>query len=135
MGTERTKKLNPIRTMSEKGIVISFGSDAPCTTPDPIVWMDKAVNNPNTEQCISIQDALKMCTYNGYYTSFDEDIRGSLEVGKKADMVILSENIYNAENISKVRVEQLILNGKKYKSCSEKVIKAVICGLFSKNKF
>ena len=70
-----------------------------------------------------------------YYTSFDEDIRGSLEVGKKADMVILSENIYNAENISKVRVEQLILNGKKYKSCSENVIKAVIRGLFSKNKF
>lgn len=135
MGTERTKKLNPIRTISEKGIVISFGSDAPCTTPDPIVWMDKAVNNPNTEQCISIQDALKMCTYNGYYTSFDEDTRGSFEVGKKADMVILSENIYNAENISKVRVEQLILNGKKYKSCSENVIKAVIRGLFSKNKF
>lgn len=47
-------------------------------------------------------------------------------------MVILSENIYNAENISKVRVEQLILNGKKYKSCSENVIKAVIRGLFSK---
>lgn len=32
----------------------------------------KAVNNSNTNEAISVQDALRMCTYNGYYTTFDD---------------------------------------------------------------
>lgn len=36
LGQERLQKLNPIRTFRDNGIVVSFGSDAPCTTPDPI---------------------------------------------------------------------------------------------------
>ena len=39
MGKERTERLNPLRTFNENGIVVSCGSDAPCTSPDPIVWI------------------------------------------------------------------------------------------------
>ena len=54
-----------------------------------------------------------MATYNGAYTTFDEKERGSLEVGKVADMVILSDNPYAVENerLSGIKVEQLILSG------------------------
>lgn len=136
MGEERAKRLNPLRIFHENGIIVSFGSDAPCTSPDPIVWIDRAVNNENQEQAISIQDALRMSTYNGYYTTFDEKDRGSLEVGKIADMVILSDNPYaiKKENIKDLKVEQLILSGKPYTSCKKNVLWAVLRGLVSGNK-
>ncbi len=55
MGKERCARLNPIKTFLDHDIVVSFGSDAPCTSPDPIVWIDKAVNNENTSEAISVQ--------------------------------------------------------------------------------
>ena len=135
MGKERTERLNPLRTFNENGIVVSCGSDAPCTSPDPIVWIDKAVNNMNQSQAVSVQEALRMCTYNGYYVTFDEKKRGSLEAGKIADMVVLSDDLYSVDkkDIKNIKGEGLILSGKKYESCRENVIKAVIRGMFSGN--
>ena len=134
LGEERAARLNPLRTFADNGIVISFGSDAPCTSPDPIVWMDKAVNNK--AQSVTIQEALRMCTYNGCYTTFDEKERGSLEAGKIADMVILSENPYKAgsERIKEIRVEKLLLGGREYQSCRENVAGAILRGLASRSK-
>ena len=136
LGTERASRLNPLRKFEENDIVVSFGSDAPCTTPDPIVWIDRAVNNRNREQAISVQDAVRMCTYNGYYTSFDEKERGSLEVGKIADMVVLSANPYEvaSKDLKDIRVERLYLSGKQYRSCKENLAKAVLRGMTSKAK-
>ena len=120
----------------ENGIVVSFGSDAPCTSPDPIVWMDKAVNNPNEREAVTVQDALKMCTYNGYYTTFDEKERGSLVKGKIADMVILSDNPYRMpkQELMKLKVEKLILGGEDYQTARRSIAKAVLDGLTNGSK-
>ena len=137
MGKERAGRLNPVKDFADAGILVSLGSDAPCTTPDPIVWIDRCVNNPTATQRVSVQAALRMATYNGYKTTFDEAERGSLEPGKVADMVILSANPYTipAEEIKNLKVEQLILSGKPYTSAREGVLKAVCRALGSKNKF
>lgn len=136
LGKDRCGKLNPIKTFKDNNLIVSFGSDAPCTSPDPIVWIDKAVNNSNTDEAISVQDALRMCTYNGYYTCFDEIKRGSLEIGKVADMVILSGNPYSVpkETLSQIKVEQLYLAGKPYESCRESILKATLRGMTSTAK-
>ena len=127
---ERAKKLNPFKTYSEHGIVMSVGSDGPCTDPDPINWIYKICNNG--EESLPVQEALRMCTYNGYHQTFDEKERGSLEAGKIADMVILSENPYEmkAEELCNLKVEKLILGGKDYKELSENPIKQVLRGFF-----
>ena len=137
MGRERASRLNPIKTFADNGIVVSLGSDAPCTTPDPIVWIDRCVNNPVSAERVSVQQALRMATFNGYYAAFDEKERGSLEEGKVADMVVLSANPYDipAEEIKHLRVEQLLLAGQPYRSAKEGVMKAVARGMFSKNRF
>lgn len=134
LGKERNAALNPIRTCMERGCVVSFGSDAPCTAPDPIVWLYKAVNHSNPAQRISIRDALRMATYNGYWATFDEKERGSLETGKLADMVILSANPYDtpAELLGELRVEQLILGGEDYRGQTQSVLAAVLHGIFSR---
>lgn len=118
------------------GCTVGFGSDGPCTNPDPIVWLYKAVNHSNPAERVSIQDALRMSTYNGYWISFDEKERGSLEVGKLADMVILSENPYTVapEELMKLKVEKTILQGKEFIPEKGSFVKPILKGIFSSKK-
>lgn len=137
LGTERAAKLNPIKTFADNDIVVSFGSDAPCTDPDPIMWIHKAVNHSNESERITVQQALRMATYNGAYTTFDEKERGSLETGKVADMVILSENPYAvpSESIKDIKVEELILSGKPYESARTSLLNCIWKGITSNAKY
>lgn len=136
LGGERAGRLNPLRTFLKSGISVSFDSDAPCTTPNPIEWINKAVNNPNKGEAVPIRDALRMCTYNGCFASFDENEIGSLGTGKTAGMVILSENPYAAESraLGKIKVKRLILAGYEYRSAKENVASAIFRGLSSRAK-
>ncbi len=136
LGKERAATLNPLRTFIDNGIILSAGSDGPCTTPDPIDWMYKACNHSNPKESITIKEALRMCTYNGYWTTFDEKERGSLEEGKYADMVILSDNPYETKTseLNKIKVCETILQGKPYKEQNQSVLKMIFKGIFSKNK-
>ena len=137
LGTERASRLNPIKTFADNGIVVSFGSDAPCTDPDPIQWIHRAVNHSNPDERITVQQALRMASYNGAYTTFDEKEIGSLEVGKIADMVILSDNPYTTpiENLKDIKVEELILSGRPYESAVSSLGRCILNGVFSQNKF
>lgn len=137
LGKERNDSLNPVRTFMEMGCTVSFSSDGPCTNPDPIVWLYKAVNHSNASERISIEDALRMSTYNGYWTTFDEKDRGSLEVGKYADMAILSENPYTvpSEELMRLKVEGLLLQGEPYKKQSGGPIPAVLKGILIKGNY
>lgn len=136
LGQERNHRLNPVNTLLKKGCMISFGSDGPCTAPNPMVWLYKAVNHSNPNEAIDIKQALRMSTYNGYWTTFDETERGSLEAGKIADMVILSENPYQVpkERLNDVKVEKLILSGKEYIKQSQGIGNVVLKGLLSSRK-
>ncbi|MBQ9266493.1 MAG: amidohydrolase family protein [Bacilli bacterium] len=136
LGKDRTSTLNPLRTFIDNGIILSAGSDGPCTTPDPIDWMYKACNHSNPKESITIQEALRMCTYNGYWTTFDEKERGSLEVGKFADMVILSKNPYQIplKNLKSIEVCETILQGKTYKEQHQGVLSMIFKGIFNRHK-
>lgn len=114
---ERHKKISPFRKMLDMGIHISGSSDGPVSSPDPIRGIHSACNHYVPEQSITIQEALKMFTYQAAFMGFDEKERGSLEVGKIADMVILNKNPLEmkTENLLELKVEELYLQGKKYK--------------------
>lgn len=134
LGSERAAQLNPLRTMWDRGIILSAGSDAPCTDPNPVLWMYKACNHSIPGQSLTIQEALRMCTYNGAWVSFDDVERGSLEVGKIADMCILSDNPYtiNAKDLRKLYVESLILGGCAYQDQKQSWISAVAKGMLAR---
>ncbi len=114
---DRTEKLSPLRRMTDMGIVISGGSDAPCTLPDPLFGIHAACNHPIPEQSLDIREALRMFTYNAAWTTFDEKERGSLEKGKVADMVILNGNplAMKPQELRNLKVEKLLLNGNAYR--------------------
>lgn len=133
----RADELNPMRTLWDDGIMISAGSDAPCTDPDPISWIDHAVNNHSApQQSLTVHEALRMCTYNGYHATFDEKERGSLKAGKKADMVILSADPYRVpkEELGDITVETTILGGKEYRPQNQSFARCLLSGIHSNSK-
>jgi hypothetical protein len=63
---------------------------------------------------LTVDEALHGFTIDAAYSSFSEDIKGSIEIGKLADFVVLSENIYEIEpeNIKNVKVLKTFIDGK-----------------------
>ena len=133
---KRAERVLPLRTMLQMGIRQSMGSDAPCTRPDPIKWIHSACNHPVPEQSVSVSDALRMATYNGYWATFDENERGSLEAGKIADMVVLSQSPFAVpvSELGSLRVEQLLLVGRPYKKQRGGATAVVVRGLLSRRR-
>jgi hypothetical protein len=66
------------------------------------------------EQRLTMAEAIRHYTLGSAYASFEENIKGSLEVGKLADMVVLSDNLLipNPKNIPQTKVLYTILGGK-----------------------
>ena len=97
-----------------------------------MVWVHKACNNG--AESVTVQQALKMATYNTYWMSFDEKDRGSLETGKISDMVILSANPYTTDvtKLDTIQVEQILLQGKPYAQSSQNPIGQVLKGMTRK---
>lgn len=113
---DRAYAISPLRKMADMGIMMSGGSDAPCTLPDPISGIYAACNHYVPEQSLTVQEAIDLFTLNGAWTTFDEKERGTLEEGKMADFVLLNKNplSLNPENLLELRVDHLYLAGKAY---------------------
>jgi len=120
-GTERASRISPTATSLEKGIIFTLHNDAPIVPPNMIrlLW---ATTNRTTrsgqvlgaEQKISTLDAIKAITVNAAYQYFEEDIKGTIEVGKQADFVILSKNPLKipSTELLDITVERTIARGK-----------------------
>jgi predicted amidohydrolase YtcJ len=121
-GEEHMKQFMPLKTMLDKGIRLAFGCDAPATPVIEPKWaligattrMTVEMTPIRPEESISMRDTLRAHTMGSAYAAFEENIRGSIEPGKTADMVVWSEDLYSAslEQLLKVRVEATIVEGK-----------------------
>lgn len=114
LGKERSLMTNPFRKIFDEDIIVAAGSDSHILPLNPLVGIHSAVNHPNTKSQISVFEALKMYTINGAYSNFEEDIKGTIEKGKKADLVILSENPLGVdkEDIKNIKILKTIKDGK-----------------------
>ena len=119
---KRVDYMFPLKSYLEEGIIAAIGSDYVAIPPNPMYSIYGAVNRIDIEtkhgcgltQKIEILDVIRMVTYNGAYASFEEDKKGSLEVGKLADLVMLSEDITSIypERLMDVEVLMTIIDGK-----------------------
>lgn len=94
------------------GAGVAFGSDASMIDIDPLMGVHAAVNSG--ENSISVETAVRAYTMGSAYAEFQEKQKGSIEVGKLADLVILSRDIFAIprSEIKNVKVETTILGGK-----------------------
>ena len=95
--SELHSHLYPLKRLRQRGILLAAGSDAPVASPNPLLSIHAAHsrrtadNRPfNPGQGVSVHDALWMETMGGAHSSFHERHKGSIEVGKLADLVLLS---------------------------------------------
>ncbi len=132
LNPERAKRINPLKTISEKGIRVCFNSDAPASDPNPIMWIHDACNNRNPEESISVYEALRMATFNGAYSCFEENERGTLEMGKSCDMAVLDKNPYDipVEELKNINVVELYLKGKPYHRSRTGSMATMLRGMF-----
>ncbi len=94
------------REMLVSGSSIAFGSDAPMTDIDPFFGISAAVSN----QGMSLDDAIRSYTLGSARAEFQETVKGTIEVGKLADIVILNEILTASSNGSRIRFT--IVDGK-----------------------
>ena len=124
IGPERIKYTYPFKSFLDAGVKLCFGTDWYVAPLNPLLGLYAAVTrrtlddkNPNgwiPEQKISIEDAIKCYTINSAYASFEENIKGSIEVGKLADLIVLSYDILTIDpvKIKDATVEMTIFDGK-----------------------
>lgn len=116
IGKERCLYTYPFKTLFENGIVMAAGSDCPVEEPDVIKGLHALVtrNGFVPEECVSITEALKAYTINSAYAAFEEDVKGTIEKGKLADLVILDKNPLKIpkEQIKDLQVIETIIRGK-----------------------
>ena len=97
LGPERVTRVQPFRSYIEAGVVVASGSDYGVAHHNPWLGLYALLTRKEqatdavlgSEETVGIEDALRTYTINGAYLTYDEDIRGSLEVGKLADLVVL----------------------------------------------
>ncbi len=109
----RYNETNPFKTIVENGVLICAGSDSDVTEPRPLQGIHAAVNHPVEKHRVRLYEALKMFTYNGAFAIFEEMQKGSLKVGKLADIVILDQDIYEvpSDSIDQIKVSMTIKSG------------------------
>lgn len=98
-GKERAERISPLASAAKRGMRFTIHQDCPVGPPDAMLMLHTAVNRQTrtgrllgTKYAIDVMTALKAMTIDAAYQCFDEDIKGSLEVGKYGDMVILDRD-------------------------------------------
>lgn len=98
-GPERGNHISPAKDAMDRGIVVNFHQDTPVTKPNMLhsVWcavnrISRKGNVIGEDQKIPVYDALKAVTMNAAYEYFEEDSKGTISVGKRADFVVLDQS-------------------------------------------
>lgn len=121
-GPDRAQNISPLGWALERGITFTIHQDPPVKMPNQIIGMHTAVNRTTEsgrvlggdKHAIPVMEAIKAVTINGAYQYFEEDTKGSITEGKRADLVILDGNPLTIEKtkIDTIQVLETIKDGK-----------------------
>jgi hypothetical protein len=124
LGPQRVKNVLVFRRLLDAGVKIAAGTDTPASdTGNPIINFYAAIARKSPfgvseewygNEKVTREEALKMMTIDAAYAAFEENSKGSIENGKLADIIVLSNNIMEIEEekILNTKVVMTILNGK-----------------------
>lgn len=121
MGPNRANRMSPLKSSLDRDIIFTIHCDTPVVPQEPLKAIWSAVNRLSTsgqvigaEECISVTEAIRAHTYNAAYQYFLEDVVGSIEANKWADLTILGENPLSCDkaSIKDIEVLETIVAGK-----------------------
>ena len=120
---DRLENVIPIRSFQDMGIISPFGSDALVIDEyEPLFGIAAAMERMDLKsgkvigvnQRVDLLHAVRCYTYYGAYASFEENEKGSIEKGKLADLIILSDSLLgkNPDEIRKIKVQETYMGGR-----------------------
>ena len=121
LGPQRAERISPARSALRRGMIFSQHHDAPVAMPSAIRILSSVVTRRTrsgdilgADQCIPVDAALKSITLWAAYQHYEETNRGSIEIGKLADFVVLDKNPHKIpiEELANLKVLQTIKEGK-----------------------
>lgn len=117
IGKERAESQYPFGSLFRNGALVASGSDYPVQTDRPLLAIQMGITRavpgddrsmPKESEKVTLEDMLQSYTRNGAIANFLEDEIGTLEVGKKADMVILDKNLFEISPYDIVKTEEIM---------------------------
>jgi predicted amidohydrolase YtcJ len=120
-GKERLERMFAVKSFLDAGINVTQTSDYPPGPFEPMMAIQSSVTrrdyNGNLwgpSQRITVEEAIKVGTIHGAYASFEEQIKGSLEAGKLADLVVLDQNPLKVDPMSiiDIPIQRTMVGGK-----------------------
>jgi predicted amidohydrolase YtcJ len=120
-GEERTRNMFPMRSFLDAGLRPTDASDYTASPSDPMMWLQSQVTRTDPQgnvwganQRITLPEAIRCGTANGAYASFEETVKGSISIGKVADLVVLADDPFKTDPSAlwKLRVERTMVNGR-----------------------
>lgn len=110
LGEERSRQCKRYRRLLDAGVPLAFGSDS--MPLGPLLGIHQTVNARYPSQRLSVGEALRAYTYGSAYAGFDEARLGTIEVGKKADLVVLSNSPWRMPDaIDEIEVTMTMVDG------------------------
>ena len=124
VGPERADRIDPSASFKKEGGRFVYHSDSPVSNVGPLnyitegagrLWQKAPQKVLGPNERVTVDDAIRAVTINAAYEMFSDDKLGSLEVGKQADMVVLSANPRKTpiEQIRNIQVKETWIDGKK----------------------
>ena len=119
-GDERASFISPLRAALDRGIPITIHNDSPVVPPDIMRLVSIAVNRETRsgyvlgpDQRVDVMEALHAVTLGAAYQYFEENEKGSLEAGKRADLVILAQDprMVESEALADIDIVETISRG------------------------
>jgi predicted amidohydrolase YtcJ len=120
-GEERLKHMFAMRDFLDAGIKAAPGSDYTASPAEPMLWLRSEVTRTDTSghtwganQRITVEEAIRCSTVHGAYASFEEGIKGTLEPGQLADLVVWDHDLLTIDPASfmSARPERTMLGGR-----------------------
>ena len=117
LGEDRASSISPAKSAEELGLIYTFHQDSPVLPPNMLETIWCAVNRTTKngvllgkEEQISVYEALNAVTISAAYSYFEEEEKGSIRKGKKADFVLLDKNPLKVpkEEIKNIKVIEVI---------------------------
>jgi predicted amidohydrolase YtcJ len=120
-GDERLKHMFAMRDFLDAGIKAAPGSDYTASPAEPMLWLRSEVTRTDAggrtwgaNQRIGVEEAIRCSTVHGAYASFEEGIKGTLEPGRLADLVVWDHDLLTIDplNLMSVKPERTMLGGR-----------------------
>ena len=119
-GRARADTMFPVKSLIVAGVPVAGSSDAPVTHYAPLLGIEQALTRKTMagdvcgpDERVDLTTAIRMHTIHGAFASFEEGFKGSLDVGKAADLVVLTEDLSRVpvERIRDVGVVMTVVGG------------------------